>query len=119
MGFPTAVKDCLARRGSREHRIFLLQKTLSLHILIGRSQPALWNFFRTLQPDPCLTSAVSVFETNDIVLAQVGTGLDFNQVQRLTAQVFQPVLGAQRDVECFGGEIPRPLRTCRDIRQSL
>ena len=39
-------------------------------------------------------SPVSVLEADDIVLAQIGPRLDFDQVQRLAADILQPVPGA-------------------------
>ena len=42
-------------------------------------------------------AAVTVLEADDVVFAEIAAGLHFDQLQRLAADILQPVLGAQRD----------------------
>ena len=44
---------------------------------------------------------IIVLNPNDIVLAEIAAGLDLDQFQRDLAGVFQPVHGADRDVDRF------------------
>src|SRR4051812_26267876 len=50
--------------------------------------------------DPGL-AAVDVFEADDVVLAQVGAGLDFDDLERDLAGILEAVLGADRDIGGF------------------
>src|SRR5215469_9427954 len=42
---------------------------------------------------------VAVFEPDNVVLAEIAAGLHFDQVQRLSADVLEPMHSAQRDVD--------------------
>src|SRR5882762_4165362 len=47
------------------------------------------------------TSVIAIFVPDDVVLAQIAAGLDFDEVQRLVGRILQPVLRAERNESRF------------------
>src|SRR5260370_20599842 len=48
-----------------------------------------------------LLTVVPVLEADDVVLPEVGAGLDLDQIERLVGRILPPVLGAERDIRRF------------------
>ena len=44
---------------------------------------------------------IIILDANDIVLAEIAPGLNLDQLQQNLARIFQPVDGADRDVDRF------------------
>jgi len=48
-----------------------------------------------------LRPLIIVLDADDIVLAEVASGLDLDELQQNLAGIFQPVHGADRDIDRF------------------
>ena len=48
-----------------------------------------------------LGAAIIVLDADDVVFAQIAAGLNLDQVKRYLAWIFQPVNGADRDIDRF------------------
>src|SRR2546428_1609361 len=46
-------------------------------------------------------ATVAVFEAHDVILPQIATRLDFDEVERFLSRIFEAMLGADRDIRGF------------------
>jgi len=65
-------------------------------------------------------SVIHVLEPHDVVLAQIGSGLDLDDLERDGAWVFEPVLGAEQTEGVIRRvNAPEELDDVRELRRFL